>query len=98
MRFLLESSLIVLLSASCAPVPLEINHNTIDAITAAVSHPDRIESDRERDTMAGGGYYTGILSRTVGADGQVYCRNTARLLGNRFAHDIPVRLSLLEII
>ena len=96
MRFLLESSLIALLSASCAPGPPEMNHNTIDAITAAVSHPDRIESDRERDVMAGGGYYTEILSRTLGADGQVYCQNTTRLLENRFAHDIPVRRSLLE--
>jgi len=116
MRFLLKSSLIMLFSASCAPGPPEINHNTIDAITAAVSHPDRIESDRERDVnrhpalvldffgikpgmivgdmMAGGGYYTEILSRTVGEDGQVYCQNTAIPL--RVFADAPLTARLLD--
>lgn len=116
MRFLLKSSLIALLSTSCAPAPFEINHNTIDAIAAAVSHPDRIESDRERDVnrhpalvldffgikpgmivgdmMAGGGYYTEILSRTVGEDGQVYCQNTAIPL--RVFADAPLTARLLD--
>ena len=123
MRFLLASSLMALLSASCVVAPLPINHDIDDPILAAVSHPDRMESDRERDQnrhpalvldffgikpgmivgdiMAGDGYYTEILSRTVGQDGQVYCQNTAiplrvfadapltaRLLGNRLPNVI----------
>ncbi len=46
------------------------------------------------DLMAGDGYYTEILSRAVGAKGQVYCQNTAISL--KVFADAPLTARLAE--
>ena len=77
--------------------PIETDHLVNQTLYTAVTHPDRPELDKHRDShrkpakvleflgvrpgmkviemMAGGGYYTELLSRVVGVGGQVLSHN-----------------------
>lgn len=89
----------IMLLAGCGEdnQPSHDDHLVNQTLYTAVAHPDRPETDKQRDdkrkpaqvleflgvspgmkvieVMAGGGYYTELLSRVVGPSGRVYHHN-----------------------